>query len=133
MEIFENRSNETGVENFFTNDLIYEIGRTRNVNVAGKDTADGILAGVITAITIETASWRGQNVAAERRVTAHVNLRLTDRRTGKLVWSAQDVGANETYPVADSNQQTERNKRDAIAVLSKRMAEGIYNRLTTDF
>ena len=88
---------------------------------------------LITAITIETASWRGQNVAAERRVTAHVNLRLTDRRTGKLVWSARDVGANETYPVADSNQQTERNKRDAIAVLSKRMAEGIYNRLTTDF
>ena len=40
---------------------------------------------------------------------------------------------NEAYPVSDNKQTTERNKRVAIEILSKRLAETIYNRLTDDF
>ena len=132
VKILENRSAEVGVENTFTNDLIYEITRTGDIKLVSQDRAEGILSGVITQISTETVSRRDLKEAAERRLTVFVDLNLTDR-TGKTVWSGNSIAANETYPVDTSKEQTEKNKRDAFDELSKRLAEVIKNRLTSDF
>ena len=132
VEVFENRTAETGVENILTNELIYEISRDTNTYLAGKNGAEGILSGSITSISTETVSWRGQNTAVERRLTARINIKLTDP-AGKVVWSREGVSGTETYPVDEDKQATEENKREAIALLFNRLAEGIYNQLTSDF
>jgi len=132
VEIFGNRSSEVGLENIFTNDLIYEITRKSDVRLASKDNADAILSGVITEVTTTPASRRGESVAIERRVTVRVDLKLTNAQ-GKVLWSAKDVSANQTYFVGGLTQQTENNKSDALIALSKRFAEIIYNQLTTGF
>jgi len=132
VKILENKTAEVGVESTFTNDLIYEITRTGDVRLVSQDRADGVLSGVITQINIGTVSRRDQKEAAERRLTVFVDLQLTDR-SGKIVWSANSVAANETYPVDADKEQTELNKRDAFDALSKRLAEVINNRLTSDF
>ena len=52
---------------------------------------------------------------------------------GEVVWSRDGVTGTETYPVDEDKQVSEENKREAIEVLFNRLAEGIYNQLTSDF
>ncbi len=132
VEIFENHTSETGIEQKFTNDLIYEITRNGSVNFAGKEGADGIISGIIVSSTTDTVSPRGVTAASERRVRVTVDLKLAGR-DGKVVWSAKGVSSNIAYVVAPTNDQTEENKREAIEQISEELAESVLNRLTSDF
>ena len=125
-----NRTSETGVENTFTNDLIYEF--TRNGKIASIDKADALLSGVIRSMSIETISHRGAHTSSERRVTFTLDLKLTDNE-GRIIWSAKGVSGNEAYDVESDKLSTEQNRSKAISTLSTRLAEKVYNSLTEDF
>jgi outer membrane lipopolysaccharide assembly protein LptE/RlpB len=129
---FENRTSETGAENIFTNDLIYEVTRDNKVVLISKDKAEALLSGVIKSMSIETISRKGTHSSLERRVTVTVDLKLTDP-DGNIIWSAKDVSANEAYNVMSDKQATEQNRRNAISALSKRLAERLYVSITDDF
>ena len=128
--ILENRTSEIGVENTFTNDLIYEF--TRNGKIASIDKADALLSGVIRSMSIETISHRGAHTSRERRVTFTLDLKLTEN-DGRIIWSAKGVSGNEAYDVESDKLKTEQNRRNAISTLSERLAEKVYNSLTEDF
>ena len=132
IEMFENRTSETGVENIITNDLIYEFTIHEQVVVTGSDKADAILTGVVKSISERTISHKGEYTSDERRVMLNLDLQLKDR-SGGIIWSAKNVSDNEAYKVSSTKQVTERNKKVAIKRLSKRLAESIYNSLTADF
>jgi outer membrane lipopolysaccharide assembly protein LptE/RlpB len=132
INVFENRTAETGVENDFTNDLIYEFTRTKKVVLTTTAKADAVFTGVITSLRTEAISHKGLHTSQERRVVAWVNLKITDK-DGGLVWTANNMSENEAYIVMSDKQATEQNRRDAIVKLSKRLAEKIYNRLTDNF
>ncbi|MBW2568167.1 MAG: hypothetical protein JRD93_01845 [Deltaproteobacteria bacterium] len=128
--MLENHTSETGAENIFTNDLIYEF--TKNNAVASKDQADAYLSGVIKSMSIETISHAGTQTSLERRVKMAVDLKLTDTN-GKVIWIGKDVSEDKEYDVISDKLATEQNRRDAISALSKRLAEKVHNRLTEDF
>ena len=132
VEMFRNRTGETGVETIITNDVIYEFDRHEQVTVAGSDTADAILTGVIRSISERTISHTGEYTSNERRVEVNVDLKLTNR-SGKVIWSRKSVSEDEVYKVMSEKQSTEHRKREAIKTLSKRLAETIFNDLTADF
>jgi len=132
IEIFQNRTPETGLENTITNDLIYEFTRKgRSVKKNSKE-ADAVLTGVIVSERITTISRQAQQSALARRVEIIVNLKLTGL-DGGVKWSRSGVSAFEDYNVATDKQANEISKRRAIETLSKRLAEKVYNRLTEDF
>ena len=128
----ENRTSETGAENIFTNDLIYEVTRDSKVVLTSRDKADALLSGVIKSMSIETISRKGAHSSLERRVKIAVDLKLTGT-DGRLIWSAKSVSANEAYDVMPDKLATEQNRRNAILSLSKRLAQKVYNRITDDF
>lgn len=130
MSILKNRTSEIGVENIITNDLIYEF--SRNKKVRSQNDADAILSGIVKSVRIGTISRKGQNESLERRVEVAVDLELTNR-DGNIIWFVKGISEDEAYTVASDKLKTEQNKREAISVLSKRLAERIYNRLTDDF
>ena len=132
VEIFQNKSAEVGLENTITRDLLFEITRKESVVLESRESAEAILSGVITEVTLAPASRRGETVSVERRATVKMDLKLT-KTNGKVVWTAKGLSANEVYPVGVGNQETEENKQDALALLSKRFSEIIYNQLTSDF
>jgi outer membrane lipopolysaccharide assembly protein LptE/RlpB len=132
IDIFKNRTTETGLENTITNDLIYEFTRKgRSVQKNSKE-ADAILTGVIESERITTISRQAQQSALARRVELIVSLKLTGSDSG-VKWSASGVTAFEDYDVATDKQANEISKRRAIETLSKKLAEKVYNRLTEDF
>jgi outer membrane lipopolysaccharide assembly protein LptE/RlpB len=132
VEMFQNRTAETGVENIITNDLIYEFTRHEQVVVTGSDKADAILTGVVQSISERTISHTGDYTSNERRVEVKLDLKLTSR-SGEVIWSKKSVSEDEAYTVMSGKQSTERKKREAIKTLSKRLAETIFNDLTADF
>lgn len=130
--IFENRTNEAGIEKNFTDDLVNEFILKKQTGLAkGRENADAILSGTIRSMAVETISRTGTDTSDERRVKMTVHLKLKNRKN-KIVWS-NVITEDQAFVVADSKLGTERNQREAIIILSKRLAEKAYNRLTTNF
>lgn len=133
VEVLENQTTETGVENIVTSNLINEFTLREKDSVAGNiKNADSILSGAVTKITIHTISAKGRNSASERRVTVSVSLNLSDKN-GKVIWAAKGLSDYQAYSVSDDKNLTESNKREAIDLASRRIAERALNRLTDDF
>ena len=133
VEVLENKTNETGVENIVTSNIIDEfILREKNSIAANINDADSILSGSVAKITIHTITAKGRDSASERRVTVSVNLNLNNKK-GKVIWAAKGLSDDQAYSVSDDKNLTERNKRVAIGLASRRIAERALNRLTDDF
>jgi hypothetical protein len=132
IEMFENRTPETGLENTITNDLIFEFTRKGRPVQKNSDEADAVLTGVIVSERIMTISRQAQQSPLARRVEITVNLKLTGSG-GEIKWSASDLTEFDEYNVSTDKEATETNKRRAIENLSKKLAEKVLNRLTDDF
>ena len=130
--IFKNKSGETGIETLVTNDLVNQFTRFENVRIVERDQAEAILTGTIKASRIRTIAHESPSQPAERRITLFLDVELTSP-DGKKLWAANDISASDSYEVAPEKRRTEQNKKSAIAVLSERLAERIYYRLTDQF
>lgn len=132
VEIFKNRTTETGLENIITNDLIYEFTRKGRSVKRNSREADAVLTGVIQSERITTISRRAQLSPLARRIRIVVNLKLTGS-DGEVKWSASNISEVEEYDVSTDRGATEINKRRALETLSKRLAEKVHSRLTDNF
>ena len=133
VKVLENNTQETGVENIVTAALLSELTlRKTNALASGFNDADVILSGVVNHVTIVTISFLTTDVADERRVTVTVDLKLT-QKDGGVVWLTKGLSDFEAYRVDMDKEQTDANRRAAIRVLSKRMAEKAVNRFSNDF
>ncbi len=133
VEVLENKTSESGIENTITRNLINEFTlREKEAFVGNINEADSILSGTVSRIAFHTIVAKGKDSALERRVTVWVSLKLTDKE-GSVLWAAKNLSDNEAYRVVEDKNVTERNKRDAIGLASRRIAERALNRLTDDF
>ena len=133
VKVLENKTQETGVESIVTEALLNELTlRKTNELASGFDDADVILSGVVDLVTFITISHREPDVADERRVNVTVDLKLT-QKDGSIVWTAKGLSDFEEYLVDTDTERTDANRRNAIRVLSKRIAEKTVNRFSDDF
>ena len=133
IEVFKNKTSESGVENIITRNMINEFPLREEKSLATSiDTADAILGGEVTRIFIRTIASKGESSASERRVTVSVDFKLT-RKDGRVIWAVKKITDNAAYPVSTDKNVTETNKRLAIDEASKRIAERALNRLTDGF
>jgi outer membrane lipopolysaccharide assembly protein LptE/RlpB len=133
VKVLENQTQETGVENIITAALLSELTLRKTHHLAnGMANADVILSGVVKHVNITTISVSKPSVADERRVTVSVDLKLT-KTDGSAAWAAKDVSDFEAYLVDLNPETTDANRRNAIRILSKRIAEKVVNRFSDDF
>lgn len=129
---FENRTSEPGLENQFTNDLVNEFLLNRKGALVSEKTADAVIIGVIRTIRTESIARSGTLQSQQRRVIITVDVTLRNQK-GERIWFAGGISDNQEYDNAASRQATDDNKREAIKLLSEKMAQKIYDRLTEDF
>lgn len=132
ISMIENKTAEVGIENHLTDDLINEFILRKKEVLSRQEDAEGILSGSIEYIRDTSVAHSSQSKSSQRRVFLGALLNLVDTK-GKTVWAVNGINASEVYKVTDDKTLTEQNKRAAMQVLSKRLAEKIYNRLTDDF
>ena len=133
VKVLENKTQESGVESIVTAALLSELTlRKTGELVSGFDDADVVLSGAVNQVRIRTISFSPADVAKERRVTVSVDLKLT-LKDGSVVWVARNLSDFEAYLVDTDKEKTDANRRNAIRVLSKRIAERTVNRFSDDF
>ena len=132
IDIFENRSGETGIESIITNDVINEFNRNPGISVTGRDEAEAVLSGVIRTARIRSISHRSAFTTTEREITIVVDVTLSTPG-GKILWSAKGIDASSDYTVSDEKIRTEQNKKTAAADLSGKLAQRIFIRMTDRF
>ena len=133
VKVLENRTQETGVESIVTAALLSELTLRKTDGLAsGIDDADVVLSGEIEEVAIRTISTRNKDTAGERRVTVTIDLNLK-KQDGSVVWAANGLTDDEGYIVFADKERTDQNRRDAIRVLSQRIAEKVVNRMSDDF
>ncbi len=132
IEIFDNRTGETGIESIITNDVINEFTRNPVAEVTGKEDAEAVLTGVIRTARIRSISHRSVYATAEREITIVVDVSLTTP-AGKIVWSASGIDASADYAVSDEKIITSQNKKSAVADLSGKLAQRIFYAMTDRF
>ena len=133
IEVFKNRTSKAGIERVVTNQLVFEFTRQREQSLASdaKD-ADATLKGVIQSIRTRTISRVGTEVASEREVIMTLDLRLI-KQDGEVIWAAKGLSGRQAYDVSGLKLENDRNENLAIAILSERISERIFSRLTDNF
>jgi outer membrane lipopolysaccharide assembly protein LptE/RlpB len=133
VNVLENETQETGVENIITEALLNELTLRKTHHLAnGLTDADVIMSGVVRHVDIRTVSTRKSTVADERRLIVSIELKLT-RSDGRMTWAAREITDFEEYFVDFNPEITDANRQNAIRILSKRMAERVVNRFSDDF
>ena len=133
VDIFENRTNQAGLETTVTNAVVFEFvkrGETDMVKEASQ--ADLIMKGVIRAVEVSTAATRGKDAAGERLVTITLDVRLV-QQDGNVIWSANGVKDSDAYVVGADKFLNDDKQRATLGLVSTRIAERIYNRFTDNF
>jgi outer membrane lipopolysaccharide assembly protein LptE/RlpB len=127
--VFDNQTRETGLEHLVANEVIHQFTRFGTVRLTDRDTADAFLTGCIRSAGISTIAHKTSHVSAERRIRVVVTPELT-APNGRIIWTSQPVTEEETFFVGADRLHTEQNKKSALAILSKRIAERIYYQMT---
>lgn len=127
--LFTNRSTEVGLESVFANSFIETFGRCKVLRLTTRpENANLVLEGKISTVTKSSVAFFDINRSLVRRVTIRVDLQLTNRDTGKVIWKDSDI-VQEDYVVETSYQQGEPLKqmgvRRGAATLAKKMLDKI--------
>jgi outer membrane lipopolysaccharide assembly protein LptE/RlpB len=131
--VLENRSAETGLEALMTNDLIYEMMRTRpDSYTSERPMADAVMTGTIRETRTISVARLSNQASLRRRVTAYVDLQLTNRQ-GEVVWKVRRLSAKQEYDVVKDSAVTEQNRQKALKSMSSKFAEKVVIRLTEAF
>jgi len=132
VSVIENKTSEAGIEKYITDGLINEFIQRRKDVLSRQEEAEGILSGSIDSISDSSIAHSSQSKSTQSRVILGMTLKLVDQK-GKIIWAVNGINANQAYNVTNDKTLTEQNKKTAIQILSKRLAEKVYNRLTDDF
>lgn len=133
IDVFENRTNEAGLEATVTNAVVIEFARrNRSALAANAAAASVVMKGVIRSVDLQTISTRGRDVAGERSVTLTVDVQLV-KPSGEVGWAVRNLTDNEAYRVTNDKFVNDDLQRAALGLVATRIAERIYSRLTDEF
>jgi len=132
IDLFENRSRDVDLETQLANDLTNEFILKRKKALVAENKAEAILTGTIVAVSSSTISQTKQGASVERRLRMVVNVELRNRQS-EIIWQRKRIIDNEEYLVGGSSSETDANRDEALTVLTERMAEQIFNKLTDEF
>lgn len=128
IQMFENKSRESGYEVVMTNSIIEEFISKSADTYSSLEKADGFIKGEISRIDIKGITHSNPDIATERKAVVFLDVNLVDK-SGKLVRQLAKLTDEEAYKVSDNRTTTENNKQNALLTVSKRMAETVYEKL----
>ncbi|TWI77472.1 lipopolysaccharide assembly protein [Desulfobotulus alkaliphilus] len=123
---------EAGLATRMTDDLVYVITRSpQGMAVGDPLEAEAFLEGEVRAISQTALSRTAADTDIERRLHMRAFFVLKDVR-GRVLWQ-RELGEDEVYAVGMDKAATENRRREALEILSLRMAEQLVNRLGDNF
>jgi hypothetical protein len=130
-----NSTSEPFIEIYLRNGFEDQFRKSSRFRLAdSKDTADLILQGTITALSVPPVAYDRYDKAQEGRAVMTVNLLFEDRDAKKNIWTVSNFSGNETYRIDQANPNaTSVSKTAALQKLSNDMAEKAFRNLMSGF
>jgi hypothetical protein len=127
--LFDNSSTEIGLEALFANTFTETFGRCQALRLAARpESADLVLEGKIASVAFSSVAYFNISRSLVRRVTIRVEVQLTRRSTGKVVWKDQGI-VQEDYVADQTYQEGEALKdmgiRRGAATLARKMLDKV--------
>jgi outer membrane lipopolysaccharide assembly protein LptE/RlpB len=133
VDIFENRTNQLGLETTVTNAVVFEFTRrSRQSMVSNRADADLIMRGIVRSVELGTAVARFRDSGGARTVTLTLDVQMV-APDGQVKWSATGLTDSDTFVVSDNTFLSQDMQRATLAVVATRLAERIYNQFTRNF
>lgn len=148
VKIFENRTQEVGIEGEFTNAFIQELARSGLASVTSEANADIVLESVIhvisyqgkSAVAFTTIPGEDRSLYTEYQTHVNIVFKLLDLQ-GKEVWQGQILGEKNykapqmrTLGLSTANPLYNQNaRRQVLKLIAKDMAAEAVTEMTENF
>lgn len=109
VKMFANRTYQPNIEAMFRSALVNEMV-ARGDRVSG-ELSEFIVSGEIASFTMDTAAYSSIDTARLYRAVAEIQMQLSERKSGKVVWKGSETISQE-YP-ANSDLALQRNANEA--------------------
>jgi len=130
-------SSNIGFEADFTRIIREEFISQGKVPIVPREEAQTILSGRIYEIWTEPLSYSIQQqtvggvdttfeVTKTRRLRVKLEMRLTERRTGNVIWQEQAMEERAVFAVSEDPLVTQFNQRIALEVVARQLAKKIF-------
>lgn len=130
--VLTNRTAHSLLQSTITNALLDEFTRRRPGLIVGVEQSQAVLSGTIESLESETVTRVNSQTASQRRLSIHVALSMTDK-SGKVLWQENDLNFEQNYAVSINKTTSDLNRRLAMEKVALRLAEDVYERLTSSF
>jgi hypothetical protein len=120
---FVNDTYEPLIEREVTSALKDEIASDGRLVLTDGDDADMTVAGRVTSFDLQPLSYDASERILEYRVKIKTEVKLTEIKTGKVLWKDSDMETASDYRVIDDITKSKIRKGEAIRKASKEMAE----------
>jgi hypothetical protein len=114
---FENVSKEYDLQAPLTNAIIRKFMNDTRLEVVGYDEADLVLEGVITDYSLKGLTYDDEDRVTQFLCAVEAGARLTDRRTGDVVWQEKAMYGETSFYTAASGQSSDRLRGNAEVFL----------------
>lgn len=135
--MIESTSSNLGFEADFIRIVREEFISHARIPIVPKNEAHTVLTGRIYEIRTWPISYRVNQqivqgnpstfeVTSSRRLRIKLDVKLTDRNTGKVIWHERAMEDIATFAVSEDPLQTQFNQQVALLVIARRLAERIF-------
>lgn len=135
--MIESTSSEIGFEAAFTKMLRHKFIAQGKVPLVSVEKAQAVLTGRIYKIWTEPISYETTQqtvsgvvtnfeVTRSRRLRLTLDMRLTDTRTGKVIWHEEAMQEKAIFAVSEDPLETRYNQRLAEEYIARQLADRIF-------
>ncbi len=112
------------LENKVTNAVVDRFIYDGELRVVPEEEADIVLSGDLVHYSRDSLRDAGDDTPQEYRITLFVNIKLTDNKTGKVLWEKTSFAGDTSYYTTGSFVKSEAQAlEDAVADLARRIVE----------
>ncbi len=133
VRMFRNDSWEPLVEKDVTAALKDEIAIDGRWMLTDKDDADILVSGKVKKVELEPLSYDPQERILEYRLIMHMDVKVSDIKTKKVIWKKSDFTSFADYRVTVDVTKSKIRREEAIKYASKRFAEEFIIRVLDTF
>jgi outer membrane lipopolysaccharide assembly protein LptE/RlpB len=130
--VFANKSFRPGLEAVIARDLVHELAQRTGGKVVRGDEADLELTGTVLSYKSMPISYTALDTIAEYNAVVAVQAVLLDQRSRKVLWKGDLIG-EQSYPVNDNIALQQNAEEAAIAAVSRRLSERIWQKIGERF
>lgn len=133
ISLMENRTLEPFLENSVTNAIVERFARNPHLEIVeDPNRADAILNGTISRYSNYAISYTSTDAIAEYRSEMVLDAGLRLAENAAVLWKGT-VSWTEEYPTSPNKILQDDRENAAIELISQRLADELYSRITDDF